>query len=171
MVSQDPTSGNPPAESVDKATGEIVKANRPFSDDELRNITSLDSIKALIGDKVANATDLGSGFAVLDTDQKRRLVDVPCLFLFWSFHLGTQGEFVSAHVVTLGANGDVKDKFIINDGSTGIYAQLKEFTDRTGDSQGMFVPKGLRASDYTYTDDDGKEKPATTFYIDTTPAA
>lgn len=158
--------------NVDPVTGEIVKASKqPFSDEELRNLNSLDSVKALLGDKVATASDLGSGFAVLDTDQKRRLVGVPLLFLFWQFNNGKQGDFVSAHVVQYDPRGQIVGKFVINDGSTGIMEQLREFTNRTGQSQGMFAERGLRASDYTYTDDDGIDKPATTFYIDTSPAA
>jgi len=158
---------------VDPKTGEIVKATKqPFSDDELRALEGLDSIKGLLGDKIGDATDLGSGFAVLDTDQKRRLVGVPLLFLFWGFNKGDQGDFVSAHVVQTDMRGQVVGKFIINDGSTGILNQLREYTNRTGSMQGLFAPKGLRASDYTYTDEKtGEDKPATTFYIDTSPAA
>ena len=164
--------GSTGQEVVDTKTGEVTQVKRPFSDNELRNLTSLDSIRALLGDKIGTATDLGSGFAVLSDEQKRRLVGVPCIFLFWNFNTeGKFGTFVSAHVVTLDGAGQVKDKFIINDGSTGIRQQLEEYTERTGESRGMFVPNGLRASDYTYTDpDDGKDKPATTFYIDTAPA-
>lgn len=171
MVTESEKQGKASAEVVNKATGEIVESKRPFSDDELRNLDSLDSIRSLLGDKVGTATDLGSGFAVLDTDQKRRLVGVPLLFVFWTFNDGEQGEFVSAHVVQLDASGKIVGKFIVNDGSTGILAQLTEYTERTGSNRGLFVPRGLRASDYTFTGDDGKEHPATTFYIDTTPAA
>ena len=174
MVSNDSASRKGTGQAVDTVTGEIAETKRPFSDDELRNLDSLDSIRALLGDKVGNATDLGSGFAVLETEQKRRLIGVPLLFVFWTFNdsdKGDTGEFVSAHVVQLDASGKVVGKWIVNDGSTGIYAQLHEYTERTGASQGLFVPKGLRASDYTITDDGGREKAATTFYIDTTPAA
>lgn len=156
---------------VDKRTGELVESKRPFSDDELRNIDSLASIGALLGDKIGSATDLGSGFALLDTPGKRRLCGVPLLILMWNFSQGDMGEFVSAHVVSLDPTGKVTGKYVINDGSTGVYRQLKDWTERTGERQGLHVPRGLRASDYTFTDTDGVEKPATTFYIDTAPAA
>jgi len=159
-----------PQEVVNPSTGEIVK--RPFSDEELRNLDSLDSIKALLGDQVGNATDLGSGFVVLDKESKRRICGVPLLFLFWQFSegIGEKGEKVTAHVVQLGADGSVVGKFIINDGSTGVYEQLKEYTARTNAFKGLFVPKGLRASDYTTTIN-GHDQEATTYYIDTSPAA
>lgn len=160
---------------VDPVTGEIVKAQRqPYSEEELRNLNSLESIKALLGDtQVTQAADLGSGFALLDTEGKRRLVGVPVLFLFWTFNKGTQGsaEFVSAHVVQTDNLGNVVGKFIINDGSTGIYQQLKDFTARTGQSKGLYAARGLRASDYTFTNDAGQDQDATTFYIDTSAPA
>ena len=168
MVSNDKETRKADAEIVNPSTGEITK--RPFSDDELRNIESLDSLRALLGDKIGQATDLGSGFAVLDSDDKRRLVGVPLMFVFWTFNDGDNGEFVSAHVVQFDRAGKINGKFIINDGSTGILAQLKEYSERTGSQRGLFVEKGLRASDYR-VEIDGKEQPATTFYIDTTPAA
>lgn len=157
-------------ELVNPSTGEITK--RPFSDEELRNLDSLDSIKALLGEQVGNATDLGSGFVVLDKESKRRICGVPLLFLFWQFSdgIGEKGEKVTAHVVQLSPDGVVSGKFIINDGSTGIYEQLKEYTSRTNASKGLFVPKGLRASDYITTIN-GRDEAATTYYIDTSPAA
>jgi hypothetical protein len=177
MVKQESATSNTAPEdstvTVDESTGEIVTTKRQFSDDELRNIDSLDAIKALLGERVANAADLGSGFAVLRDEQKRRLVGVPLLFLMWAFSksdLNDAGEKVSAHVVQLDNTSKVVGKFIINAGSFGIYEQLKEFTERTGESKGLFAPNGLRVSDYKFTDDEGREKPASTYYIDTTPA-
>lgn len=187
MVKQGTTT---PQAEVDTSTGEISPAAttvedqktaldrsfqepRPMTDEQLRSLSSLDDIKGFLGDNVSNAADLGSGFAVLDKNGKRRLVDVPLLFLFWHFSegVGDKGEKVSAHVVQFNQQSQIVGKWIINDGSTGIYEQLKEFTERTGEQQGLFAPRGLRASDYTFTNDNGQEQDATTFYIDTSPAA
>lgn len=170
MVPSKATDGNPTGEIVNPVTGEIEK--RPFTDDELRNVESLDSLRALLGDQIGQATDLGSGFAVIEkSDDKRRLVGVPLMFVFWTFNKGDNGMFASAHVVQFDRAGKIVGKWIVNDGGTGIYAQLSEYTQRTGSNKGLFVEKGLRASDYTFTGDDGEDHDATTFYIDTTPAA
>lgn len=138
-----------------------------FTTDDYRNIDSFEAAASLLETKMGPLTDvaddLGDGFAVLATEDKARLVKVPLIFIDWRFTLGDQGEFVSAHVITKSG-----DKYIVNDGSTGIYQQLQEYTERTGKEGGLFASHGLRRSDYTYQDkNDGKMKPATTYYIDT----
>lgn len=161
---------NSPA-TVDKSTGEIVESKRPFSDAELRNLDSIEGIRALLGDQIAQATDMGNGFAILDSKGKSRLCGVPLVFLHWSFNQGDNGEFASALVVQTDNTGAVVGKYVVNDGSTGIYQQLREYTDDKQTNRGLFAPRGLRQSDYTTTDDKGNEIAATTFYIDTSPVA
>lgn len=162
-------SGNSPA-SVDKSTGEIVESKRPFSDAELRNLNSFEGIRSLLGDAIADATEMGNGFAILDSEGKSRLVGVPTVFLHWTFNSGDQGEFVSALCVTTDSSGSITGKYVVNDGSTGIYQQLREYTDDKHVTQGLFAPKGLRRSDYT-VEVNGKDIEATTFYVDTSPVA
>lgn len=171
MVTDNDKTGKPGTEVVNKGTGEITESKRPFSDAELRNLTTLDGVRALLGDQIAQASDFGNGFAILDANGKARLVDVPLLFLHWTFNKGDMGEFVSALVVQTDKMANVVGKFVLNDGSTGIYRQLRDITTDTGMDRGLFVANGLRRSDYTFVDEDGTEKPATTFYIDMTPAA
>lgn len=166
-------------EVVNTTTGEIAHVEkRPFSDAELRNVDSLEGIKALLGSEVSNAADLGSGFTVIDNNEgKARLVEAPLVFLFWTFNQsktirnadGTLASFVSAHCVQLDKAGNVVGKFVINDGSTGIYQQLLDHSTETGSYKGLFVPNGLRRSEYD-TVVDGKPVHGITFYIDTTPA-
>lgn len=117
----------------------------------------------------AASAAIGDGFALLTTEQKQQLVGVPCIFLSWSFspsEQGERGEFVTVRVVTEDGR-----KLVLNDGSSGVYSQLREYTDESGRDGGLIVKRGLRKSDYTYTEtegkDKGKQKPATTYYIDT----
>ncbi len=149
-------------------TGEIVSAGPQYDDEALRAIESFDDAMALaiqtVGDIETADSALGNGFALLDN--KATLVGAPSMFLSWTFNNGDFGEFVSAHVVARNESGGGR-KVIINDGSTGIYQQLRDYTDRTGRQGGLFVRKGLRQSVYDYTDDKGNKRPATTFYLDT----
>lgn len=125
---------------------------------------------------------LGDGFALLKGEEaKRRLVDIPLMFMSWDFYKGEYGSnFVAVRVVAQNPDGKVS-KYILNDGSTGIADMLANYTKRTGKTGALFARHGLRASDYIYceacgsvpTDPDeahkaaGKHKKASTFYIDT----
>lgn len=122
-----------------------------------------DVLKQLESDgEIFAAAELGNGFAVLSTKDKARLVGVPLLILNWNFNDGENGEFVSAQVMTN------TERLIVNDGSTGIYKQLKALAD-TGEVRAIFAKHGLRKSEYEYTDPKTQEKkPAVTYYIDTT---
>jgi hypothetical protein len=162
----------------DKTTGneaivpEVMHENTPvlYHTDDLARVTTFEEAVALAaqvsgGEVLAADTELGDGFAVLESKDKRTLIGVPLMFMEWQFNQGDMGEFVSARVAAKQGNG--VGKYIINDGSTGIYRQLQEFSKRTGRSTGLYARHGLRVSDYKYTDNEGKEKPASTFYIDT----
>jgi hypothetical protein len=143
-----------------------------WDDDTLRSITDFNAAVALVeqefGGIAVASEEMGDGFTLLLTEDKIRLVGVPLMFLRWDFHLGeTTGEFVSAHVVTKDGG-----RYIINDGSTGIHAQLWAYTEKHQRQGGLFVEKGLRKSDYMVEIPDPKtgemkEQPATTYYIDT----
>lgn len=147
-----------------------VVVRRRFSDDQLRAISSLTEALELAGPIVdISETELSSGF---DVCSKTLLIDVPFVILDWSFSTGEQGEFVSVIIVTRDGK-----KYIITDGSTGIYAQLKRLPRLTSGVIG--VAKGLRRSDYDRTDEQGqpiindktgKVERGSTFYLNTTSA-
>jgi hypothetical protein len=157
-----------------------------YNPDALRAVSSFEDAVQLAVDThggVAEADkELGDGFTLLDSDDKARLVGVPCLFMEWSFHPGDFGDvFVAARVVARNPDGSA-GKYIINDGSTGIKDVLAKYTDNTGRTGGLFARHGLRASEYQYCeacgkaaprvgDDEhkaaGKHKKAATYYIDT----
>lgn len=129
-----------------------------LSDAEIRNIDTMDAaIAALGGDVVAVFSESGEWDVVAD---KGTLVKVPFVGLRWRFTEGDMGSFVSLEIVTEDGR-----RLVVNDGSTGIYRQLRTLTDETGRMQGITCRKGLRRSDYTYADEKGLERPATTFYL------
>lgn len=147
--------------------------NEKFSSDQLRGITDFNAAVALaqeVTGGVEQASDvLGDGFALLPTDGKGTLVGVPLLILAYNFSEGDNGEFVTLRVIT-------KDnrKLIVNDGSTGIRDQLKDYDSRS-QGRSLYVANGFRRSDYQYDDvnqktGEIKKKNATTFYLDTSAA-
>lgn len=160
--------------TTDESTGEPVSAERP-TDEALANLDSITAVRNLMGPEAINAADLGSGFALLKDGDI--LVGTPCIFLFWEEHQGDFSDtFVSAHVVTFDpADGKITGKYIYNDGSSGVRAQLLSIGL---DKRNLFAKHGLRKSEYRYceecqevskgTEHDGhKVIPAATYYIDT----
>lgn len=143
---------------------EVMHDNKPsvFTEDDYRNVQSFEDAAALLGDSVDVAEQvLGDGFALLE--DKDTLIGVPVILMEWSFNAGDFGDFVSVRLVAKDGR-----KLIMNDGSTGIMAQLRSYTERTGRYHGLAVRRGLRRSDYTFPDPTtGKDKPAKTYYLDT----
>lgn len=138
---------------------------------DLRDIKTLDEAFSFINDQlggVEDFADYGTGFVVLDKRGKDRLVGTPFVILEWRFVDSKQfkGEFVSLLVITEG-----NEKFIVNDGSTGICKQLRAVTDdrikagRSNPQVGLAVKAGLRRSDYETVDSDGEELSASTYYL------
>lgn len=165
------------ATAQDKATTETVADNAEvaiprvdFDDLALSEISSFDDALALLaadGTVIEHASDvIGNGFTILK--DKSLLCGVELLFLGWSFNAGDNGDFVSCYVVARMPGSKVPSKFIVNDGSTGLYKDLFNYTKKTGRIKGLHVKNGLTRSDYTYVDKEtGEQRPATTFYLDT----
>jgi hypothetical protein len=118
-----------------------------LSDDSLREVTTFEEALALAeqtyGNVLSFSDEMGNGFKILQ--DKSKLVGVRALFLNWRFSEGNFGTFVSAAVVT----SDTNEKWILNDGGSGIHADLMEYSARTGRFGGMIAPNGLRVSEYT----------------------
>lgn len=156
-----------------------------FADDQdLREINSFADALALaetMNETVLSISEeLGSGFALLD--DKDKLVKTDFVVIQWRFTAGDFGGFVSAACVTAGG-----DKFIINDGSTGIMSQLMELSNKHKRFGGLRVHSGLRKSAYPTCPECGrpmsrdeiecsnekcayegdKRSQGTTFYLDT----
>ena len=171
---------------VDDIPAEVMRSV-VFNEDALRNLTSFDEAIALttavLGEPVTDASqELGDGFALLDSDHKGRLANVPLLLMDWNFYDGDFGrKFVAVHIVARNPDGGIS-KYILNDGSTGICDTLAKYTMRTGKTGGLRVNNGLRESVYTYCEQcqsadkcalpethkaQGKHKRAVTYYLDT----
>lgn len=150
------------------ASASQTVAKRLFSDQELREIGGFDDFAKLIQSRDVQVIDaakvIGDGFSL--TDNKRSLIDVPFLIVDYRFSKsdkfkdenGEPLEFVTVRLVTRN-----DQKLIINDGSTGIRDQLKQING--GESSVVYVGRGLRVSEYTYTDDKGRQSEAETFYL------
>lgn len=146
------------------ATQTDVAVKSLFSDDEYRKINGFQDALDAVAEKnvtpIDASTVIGDGFALLDNKEKRSLVGVPFILLGWKFSKGDHGEFVSAHIVT-----SRDEKYILNDGSTGVCAQLRAMTN-DGINGAVACRNGLRESAYEYTDEKtGEVKPAVTYYI------
>lgn len=160
------------------ATQEIVTTNR-FTDEQLAGIKEYADVEALFkaaGVNVVKVSDYGTGFEILDTKDKGRLVGVPFVIIEGYVNQGEQGDFVSLAVIT-----KTGEKLIINDGSSGICAQFVMMVNQRtakGDvnpHMGIGVENGLTESKYYYNEKtqekrrvkpDGDEwKPASTFYL------
>lgn len=116
--------------------------------------------------------------------KKDKLVDVPFMIADVRHYNGTYGDAVAVMLITkdpvkYGDSEDTDTRFVINDGSTGVYAQVTAMVRRTGRKAGLLCPKGLRSSSYEFQETDldgepmidpktGKPKPpipATTYYV------
>lgn len=102
-------------------------------------------------------------------EDKRLLVGRPFVLVHWNFYKsdkiirnGEPSEFVSMWILT-----PTDERYIVNDGSTGIYEQLRALSDEKGIDSGVLCRHGLRVSEYDYTDDSGVTTQAATYYIDT----
>lgn len=134
-----------------------------FTDEQYRNVESFQDALNLVQSSMGaaiDASDLGNGFALLATDQKQQLVGVPFIIMDYTFNPSSKsknGEFATAHVVT-----ETGNKYILNDGSTGIYQQLKNLA-QTGKVTGVLCKHGLRKSEY----ENEWTAEGVTYYIDT----
>ena len=118
-------------------------------------ITDLAAARAALGNVVNVSEVLGDGSTFFD--DKSVFVGKPFLVLDWRFITDEKSGREYVNVLIMGTNGD-KARF--NDGSTGVYAQLKEVTERCG-VIGLEVRGGLRRSDYVK---EGVGE-ATTYYL------
>jgi hypothetical protein len=148
---------------------DVVKSpTRLFNDDQMSEISTFADVEKAIAERglgVLDFSDFGTGFAVLTTEEKRTLVGTPCAIIDWRFNFDDEngGEFVSLSIVTEDGR-----KVIVNDGSTGIYAQMSKLEEKNPGVRGVIkLRKGFTVSDYTHVDEKGKKTPATTYYLST----
>lgn len=156
---------------AEQGTTELVKAtNVPavMNDDALTSIGTLDDALRMLtesGVATESIADYGNGFTVCN--DKNVLVGQAFVIVQWRFNDGDYGEaFVSANIVTEDGR-----KLVLNDGGTGIRAQLQQVTtkrlsDNAANPQaGLLCKRGLTKSEYNYESAPGKWTPAVTFYL------
>jgi hypothetical protein len=146
-----------------------IENSQPFSDADLRSVTSFDEALELAqreyGDVLDATDEIGAGFVELK--DKSRLVDVPFVILSFTINEGDfrneHGQlqyFCACRVVTRSG-----DKYWFTDGGTGIYQQLEDLAVRSRRMGGILVPRGLRESKYEWTDEYGNQQPGITHYL------
>lgn len=170
--------GKSRSEVVDSKTGEIVPSeifDNPLnalpgrlSEDIRQDINSLDDYSRLTGHEIVDLSEVLESYDILNKESKERLVGRPIFLMDWRFNDskeivkdGKPAEFVSVLVMDV-ATGE---KFILNDGSTGIYQQLLAITKRLGRRGGITCRNGLRKSEYTHYFDNGDTVNAVTYYL------
>ena len=95
---------------------------------------------ATFGDTITTVTGLDDWGPVIS--DKDALIDCPFIIVKFAFRDGDYGEYVAAEIIT-----SDDEKFVVTDGSAGIYRQLKALAE-DGKTGAVFAPKGLRRSDY-----------------------
>lgn len=119
-------------------------------DDKLRELSSyaqaLELAAELYEGRIIDLSEeLGTGFEVLNDTNKDRLIDKGFLIIAFRFNNSAEfgGLFASAIVMS-----EAGEKFILNDGSSGIRDQLMDMAQRSRQFGGYEVKKGLRKSEY-----------------------
>lgn len=142
-------------------TSELAVRDVRIGDEDLASIASIEDAVRILDSydaAIEDFSDYGTGFEIIEN--KDVLVGKPILIVEWRFQPSKEfgGEFVSALVVTKSG-----EKFVVNDGSTGIAAQLRAVTNRRADkghptpTKGLTVQKGLRKSSYEARDANGEK--------------
>lgn len=140
------------------SSANVVARIADFTDTMLRGITSFEDAYALAAaawGEVSDAGDnIGNGFTVMPNEQKNRLVGVSFVIVNCRFVDGDFGEYVSLLLVTQN-----NENLIMNDGSTGVYYQVRQLVEETGRMGGWAVKHGLRVSEYDTCFGCGKPRP------------
>lgn len=159
--------------TVDALTGEVVGSVSATSKIDFGKVTNIEQALALLAQHEVEVTEYGDGFTLTD---KADLVGVNMVITDWTFNVSDRFfdekknglPFVSVRGVT------DNSKFVFNDGSAGVYAQLLELTEHLRvegapyTSAPLSVKGGLRVSEYEYEDPNtGKTSEASTYYLAT----
>jgi hypothetical protein len=134
-----------------------------FTDEALKNFDSWDQVVQETGNVTSAADVLGNGYSILE--DKSKLLNEPFMIVKYGVHPSElNGKvFTTIHVLTKGG-----DKYVVNDGSTGIHQQLMDLKTEMGTICPLMVPRGLRVSEYDYEDPkNGSKTKAKTYYINT----
>lgn len=147
------------------------KADNP-ENATLRGLTDLDSVLRFLESEYGGVADvaehIGDGFAMVD--DKGQLVGREMVLIHWKFNESSYKDASGVAVPFVFVRAMTRDgqRVMFVDGSSGVRDELLEFSSRTGQFGALHLHRGLRRSDYEYTDPiTGAISPATTFYLDT----
>jgi hypothetical protein len=136
-----------------------------------REIDSWDEVAQLLAEDPEAVVILDD---YVKLDDKNQLLNTPFFINRWWFTEGDmtneQGEPTGFAVMRIIVSRKVhtptgeSDKVIVTDGSTGIYKQLRQITQKKQQTGAMIVRHGLRVSQYTTETAEGI-KQAETFYL------
>lgn len=163
-------------EKPEEWTGDVEQQDVELSEDVVTNFDSFEQALSFFQNRtgVVNVGDVAGDGYVLTRD-KEVLLNIPLLLIDWKEleDPETQRRYASMRIITSDGR-----KFRINDGSTGIFQQLKQIRDKYNLTTGIAVPKGFFKSEYFIDDEtrkiippdkvDGWSKPkskAATYYL------
>lgn len=147
----------PEAGSTQEKTGEVATQGIAWGQvDNLADARRL--LESHYGAVLSTANLFGDGAEFIK--DKNLLVGTPMMILDFRFVMDPETEREYVSVLVMNGNGE-KARF--NDGSTGVYAQLKKVHEEYG-VIGITCKNGLRKSDYAI-DINGKKEKAVTYYL------
>lgn len=139
------------------------------------DINSVDDLDAYFADQGGIIEFKGSPFTLIRKEDKGMLEDRPFTVVDTRWYESKQyGNLVVAVMILTDEAINGENKFLFNDGSTGVRQQMEAMVTHTKRRGGFRCPRGLKPSNYKVwdkTDLDGnpmegaKEIEATTYYI------
>lgn len=164
-----------------------ARIEREFvSDETLRELETTDDVLRFLQSQNIEVIDavkeLGTGWVVPTDDDvvKRDLCGKELIVAWWTIQPGDyfrtlpDGTQERANFVTMFVITPDNQRYILNDGSTGLARQLEDFTKRTGRNAGLGCKQGFRVSEYRIDaatqqpvgrDFTGPTEPARTYYL------
>ena len=142
-------------EIVTQEAAEVMRTPFDITPEQLDAVTDFDSAMRLASE-VHGEVETSKAVRVAGEREKLSLVGQPIVLLEWQFvrsdkfgdEEAEDREYVDILCATKGENGEA-NKWRMTDGSTtGILKQLRDYTERTGKHGGVFVPLGIRVSEY-----------------------
>lgn len=131
----------------DTTAPEVIRPASAYSQDVIAGIVSFDDALAAAS-AVHGDVQSSQGFRIASEHDKAALLGLPMVLMEWYFLAGDYGnEYVEANVVVQYADKST-GKWTLRDGSTGMRAELRAYTDSTKKTGGLVCPAGLRASTF-----------------------
>jgi hypothetical protein len=146
------------------------KENEIVTVDSIKAVNTMDAKEYMewLGSEgvVVEEFDGGSDWDLVG--DKADLIGIPFVIAMTRFNdvKNKKGESTGKQFVSVCCFKEDGTKIVFNDGSTGVMKQLITYADKHKRTTGIMCKKGLRVSEYEYTDKDtGEVTDAKTYYI------